>query len=97
MLRVVLTILIPLLLPAFVHWLWFRLIERRRLAALTDGTLPVQPWWVTAPWLTLVIAGVVLAGATLAFTALNSGAAPHSSYRPAQVEGGRLVPGQQTP
>lgn len=94
MLRIVLTVLVPLLLPTAAYILYVAVVERRREQALETHT--PAPWWVTAPWPWLVFAGAGLMAVTLGSVALTSGAPPHSPYIPAHImPGGDVVKGVQ--
>jgi hypothetical protein len=89
--RKILTILLPLVLPTLVYMAYVY-VERRRQAAA--GT-PV-PWWVTAPWPWLVSIGVLLCGLTMGVLAVTGGADPHAGYVPAHLgSDGQLVPARQ--
>ncbi len=94
MLRFLLTVVVPLLLPTASYLLYILVVERRRARA--EETRTPAPWWVTAPWPWLVLGGAGLAALTLGVMALTGGAPPHSAYSPAHLEDGRLVRGSQT-
>lgn len=91
--RVFLTQILPILLPALVYLAW-RVAARRRAAAagetddrkLSDG-----------PWIWLFAAGLALAGAGLVATALLTGAPTGGVYEPPHMEDGRIVPGTVRP
>ncbi|HYD70202.1 DUF6111 family protein [Azospirillum sp.] len=95
MLRILLTIVLPLALPTVVYLLYVTTVEARRVRAAQEGG-PV-PWWVEAPWPWLVGGGVLLTGLTLGVMALTGGDAPGEVYVPAHMEDGRLVPGATRP
>ncbi|MFC5310916.1 DUF6111 family protein [Azospirillum rugosum] len=88
-----LTVVVPLLLPTAGYILYIIVIERRRARA--EETHTRAPWWVTAPWPWLLLAGAGLMGLTLGVIAVTSGAPPHSVYTPAHLENGRVVEGTQ--
>lgn len=91
--RVFLTQILPILLPALVYLAWRIAVKRRAAAAgeadarrLTDG-----------PWIWLFAAGLALAGAVLVATALLTGAPTEGRYEPPHMEDGRIVPGTVRP
>lgn len=89
MLRPVLTVLLPLLLPTLV-FVAYSLWEARRLRAA--GHAP-DPWHARAPWLWLLAGGLVLALAALGTLATRGAGVPHGVYVPAHVgPDGRTVP-----
>lgn len=93
MLRVFLTIVLPLLLPTLV-WIGYMAVERRRLA--TAGGAPRS--WSAAPWPWLAGLGVVLMVGTLALVGSVGSGDPGEVYVPAHVgPDGRLVPGRTIP
>lgn len=90
MLRVIVTYILPFLLPAavFVLWTWARAAYIRRHGgkppAIEDG-----------PWFWLLLSGGVLVLAVFAGTALLSeGGAPGDVYVPPRVIDGEVVPGR---
>ncbi|MDH6262972.1 DUF6111 family protein [Bradyrhizobium sp. BR13661] len=86
MIRTVLTEIGIFLIPFAVYALF--------LAATRSG-LFVQSSWPITIVARLVLAALVLVIAGLIGLAHFSGAAPNSTYVPAHVENGRLVPGAQ--
>lgn len=94
MLRVFLTVLVPLLLPTLV-WIGYMALERRRLAAAGGGD---RPWHAGLPWPKLLLAGIALMLATLAVLTSIGGGMPGDVYRPAHMgPDGKLVPAQTAP
>ena len=93
MLRVVSTIILPLVLPTALYLLWLWLARR-----LSPATEPGDgPPWHALPWLWLAIAGVVLLGAVLALVSGSAGTAGPGVYVPPRWENGRIVPGHIEP
>jgi hypothetical protein len=80
--------LLPLLLPMVVYviWAWF---ARRRQAA-GDPPLRLRD----GPWFWLIVAGLVLAGGVLVYTALTRGEEAGGVYTAPRWEDGRIVPGR---
>jgi len=86
MIRVALTILLPLLLPLALYTAWRVLMGR---VALTES--------VTA-WIWLVVAGLMLASLTLIALNVNFGGGREGVYVPPHVgEDGSVVPGHVEP
>lgn len=93
MIRRLLTLVVPLVLPALVYLGWLAL-ERRRSE---DKARNWNGSWAALPWEWLSVAGVVLAALTLFMTVLLRTAPPiHSVYTPAHVVNGHVVEGSQT-
>jgi len=92
MARVVLTYIIPFLLPLAVYlaWSWYR----GRYVAEHGGEAPRLE---KGPWPLLMFLGAVLALATMALTTLTHESGPGSHYTPAYVEDGKIVPGRTAP
>ena len=80
--RLVLTILLPLLLPSIIYFAYMSLV-RSGGAALVE----------TAPWFWLIAAGLGLALIALVLLAALGGAAPGSVYHPPREVDGRIEPG----
>ncbi len=91
MLRIFLTVILPLVLPTAGYALYVLVVERRRREA--EETHSPVPWWVAAPWPWLVLAGVGAMAVSLGFAALTGGTPPHTPYTPAHLENGRVVGG----
>lgn len=91
MLRIFLTVILPLVLPTAGYVLYVFVVERRRREA-EEAHRPA-PWWATAPWPWLVFAGVAAMAVTLGAVAMTSGVAPHTPYTPAHLEDGRVIGG----
>ncbi len=91
MIRKLLMIGVPLLMPlvAYLVWAWFT--ARRREAEAAGRRLPAWQEW---PWAWLVISGAVLAIATVFAVDLAGGRRTDADYRPARYEDGKLVPGE---
>ena len=86
MIRVILTILLPLLLPMALYTAWRVLMGR---VALTGS--------MTA-WIWLAVAGLMLASLTLIAVSVDFGGAREGVYVPPHVgEDGRVVPGHVEP
>ncbi|MGQ9371868.1 DUF6111 family protein [Azospirillum sp. ST 5-10] len=79
--RLLLTVLLPLLAPTLLYAAWVLLQARR------GGP---SPRW---PWLWLAGGGVAFLATVLGAWALSEGAPPHARYVPAHLEDGRVVEG----
>ncbi len=77
--------IVPFLVPFALYFGWLWLARRE---ALGD--------WRAAPWIVLSFAGLVLAaGALLWFAETRS--LEEGTYRPARIEGGRIIDGGTQP
>lgn len=88
MTRILLQYLLPLLLPIALYLLWAWWANRRKAAG--EAPLDLQD----GPWFWLILAGVVLAGAGLALTAVMGGWEPGGTYQAPRWEDGKIVPGR---
>ena len=89
--RLLFEIVLPILLPALLYLGYLR-VERRQAEARGDPAS--LPWWATTPWISLALAGVLLAAALLSLVVLHSGQPVGGVYVPAHMENGTLIPGQ---
>jgi hypothetical protein len=78
---------IGLFLVPFAIYAMFLIATRTHLFEKTSWPLPVLGW--------LTVAALLLIIASFAFLAHFSGAPPGSTYVPARIEDGRLVPGTE--
>jgi bacteriorhodopsin len=85
--RVLLQYLLPLILPTVIYLIWALAIRdsgsgKKLATILREG-----------PWFWLIVAGMLLAGASLVFTALSRGGDPTGRYVAPRLEDGRVIPG----
>lgn len=89
MLRELLTLIVPLLLPTVLYLLWLRAtrwIEAGETVA-----------WHKLPWAWLAVIGVALTALVLFVVTVGFGTAVPGLYVPPHVEHGRIVPGHIEP
>jgi hypothetical protein len=86
MLRVFLEIILPLILPTALYFLWIAAFRR-------DGAAAAR----TPPWVWLASAGVLLLAIVLVFMVVDFGAPQHGVYVPPRWEKGHIVPGHIVP
>lgn len=89
MTRIIVTYLVPFLLPlaGYSLWIWYRTIYAR-----THGG--EAPAFEKGPWPLMLFLGAVLALLTLGVGAVLTGGDPDDEYIPARMEDGKLVPGR---
>ncbi len=88
MLRKLLMVALPLLLPFLGYALYLEIARRRAQKA---GEAPV-PRWQQAPWTWIALAGVLLMAASLATFGLRSGVEPGTQIEPPRLVDGDIVP-----
>jgi Family of unknown function (DUF6111) len=97
MLRVFLTIVLPLVLPTALYVAWVR------LAHWSTGGSPHGPErgetvrWAALPWVWLAAAGALLLALMLFIVTVHFGTAQPGTYVPPRWENGRIVPGHIEP
>jgi len=84
--RQVLSVLVPLLLPTLLYFLYAGVAARRAEAAGGD-------WAREVPWTWLAVAGGALVVVTFVAFALFGGADPGSVYHPPRAVDGKVEPG----
>jgi hypothetical protein len=89
MLRIGVTIVLPLLLPSGLYLLWIMVLRAPR----ENGARP----WAAIPWVWLAGAGIVLLAAVLFGITVGFGTAQHGIYVAPQWLNGRIVPGHIAP
>jgi Family of unknown function (DUF6111) len=89
MLRILATIVVPLLLPSALYLLWLLAVRRLRPA----GAAPFR----SLPWPWLAAAGVLLAAMMLYVVGTRIGGSAQGVYVPPRWEGGKIVPGHVEP
>lgn len=89
MVRVLLTYLIPFLLPlaAYMAWAWYRTAHVKKHGG-------ESPTIEKGPWPILLLLGAVLAVGLMGTMALFQGGDPDSTYVPPRYEDGKIVPGR---
>lgn len=88
MTRVLMTYLLPLVLPIAVYLVWTWISGKGERG---EGD---PPRWYEGPWFWLILAGFGLMVSVLAVTAILQGNDPSATYVPPHVEDGNVVPGQ---
>ncbi len=86
MIRILLTIVVPILLPFLIYGIYM-IVLRRRIAA---GLAPAEA--ARMPWLPLFFAGVVLMAAALFLVRVNTGLSPGTKIEPPRYIDGEVVP-----
>jgi hypothetical protein len=89
MLRVFLTIVLPLLVPTAIYLLWMGIV-----GAMQEGSTIS---WTALPWIWLAGAGVVLLVIVLFVVTVHFGAPQEGVYVPPHLEDGQIVPGHIEP
>ena len=89
MLRVFLTIVVPLVLPTVIYLAWMQALQ----SAPRDGLAR----WSALPWLWLGAAGVILLVAVLLVVTVGFGTSQSGVYVPPRWENGHIVPGHVEP
>lgn len=90
MIRVVLTIVLPLLLPTALYLLWLVSVGRAELAGPASRRARL-------PWTWLIAAGVGLVALTLVVVSVGIGGRQEGTYVPPHTSGGQIVPGHIEP
>jgi hypothetical protein len=92
MIRIVLTYIVPFLLPitGYALWIWYR----TRHAEQHGGEAPK---FEQGPWPLMLFLGALLSLAVLGAGAMMRGGNPGDTYTPARVENGKIVPGTMKP
>jgi uncharacterized protein DUF6111 len=85
MLRVLLTIILPLLLPTALYLLW--------ATALRPGHRNGAAFWGALPWIWLAGIGVALLAIVLFVVTVHFGAPQEGVYVPPRWQNGDIVPG----
>jgi hypothetical protein len=88
MLRKLLLVALPLVLP-FIAYAFYTAFARRR--AQTAGEAP-EPRWQQAQWTWIALAGVLLMAASLVTFGLSSGVEPGTQVEPPRLVDGDIVP-----
>ena len=89
MIRIVLTYILPLILPAVLYVVWVSI--SRKFGSSPDKQLRDGPWvWIVA-------AGVALMAAALITWGVVDGEAPGGTYEAPRFEDGKIIPGTVTP
>ena len=89
MLRVFLTIVLPLLVPTAIYLLWMGIVS----ATQEGSTIP----WAALPWIWLAGTGVALLVIVLLVVTVHFGAPQEGIYVPPRLEDGQIIPGHIEP
>ena len=89
MLRVFLTVVLPLLLPTALYLIWIATLG----APQEGGAIP----WAGMPWLWLACAGAALLAIVLFVVTVHFGSQQEGVYVPPRWQGDQIVPGHLEP
>jgi Family of unknown function (DUF6111) len=88
--RVLLTIVLPLILPTALYLIWVTTLRR----PTAPGT---ETRWAALPWVWLAGAGVVLLAIVLFVVTVHFGAPQQGVYVPPRWQNGHIIPGHIEP
>lgn len=88
MVRILFSVIVPIVLPTALYFIYAWFVARRARAA------GVEVDKVDVPWSWLAAAGLALLLLSLMIEFFYGGYEPGQEYVPAHMEGGKLVPGQ---
>ena len=88
--RVLLTIVLPLILPTALYLIWVTTLRRPS----ATGT---ETRWAALPWFWLAAAGVVLLAMVLFVVTVHFGAPQQGLYVPPRWQNGHVIPGHIEP
>ncbi|MBI1778087.1 MAG: hypothetical protein HYR63_22340 [Proteobacteria bacterium] len=91
MARILVTVVLPLLLPTMAYFGWFYMALRRAQLA---GQPEKAPRLGDVPWTVLALTGVMIAALGLFALAVFGGAKPGAHYTPPRIIDGRVVPAE---
>ena len=91
MARILVTVVLPLMLPTLAYFGWFYAAQRRAQLA---GQPEKAPRLGDVPWTLLALTGVLIAAVGLFAMALFGGAAPGAHYTPPHIVDGQVVPAE---
>ena len=89
MLREILTLVVPLLLPTVLYLVWLRMARWSEAGGVTV--------WHKLPWVWLAAIGVALTALVLVVVTVGFGTAMPGTYVAPHYEGGKIVPGHIEP
>jgi hypothetical protein len=87
--RILLTIILPLLLPTALYLAWVTVLRPARHDGATQ--------WAALPWLWLAGAGIALLAIVLFVITVHFGAPVEGVYVPPRWQNGHIVPGHIEP
>ncbi len=90
MLRELLTLVVPLVLPTLLYLVW---LQAMRWSEQAGGAVS----WRAMPWVWLAATGVVLAALVLFVVTVHYGTATPGVYVAPHVENGEIIPGHIDP
>lgn len=88
MLRILLTIVLPIAIPLVAYFAYAAYARRRALLAGEDNL----PHWREGPWFWVLLGGTGLMIATLVALGLTSGVPPGAKLEPPRLIDGKVVP-----
>jgi hypothetical protein len=97
MLRVFLTIVLPLLLPTALYLFWLRVAHWWPWGSQPESQRSEEVRWAALPWVWLAGAGALLLALVLFVVTVHFGTSEPGIYVPPRWEDGRIIPGHVEP
>jgi hypothetical protein len=97
MLRVFLTIVLPLLLPTAVYVAWLRYAQWAQRGPHQGPQPGDAVSWAAVPWVWLAAAGALLLAIVLFVVTVHFGTSQPGVYVPPRWENGQIIPGHVEP
>jgi Family of unknown function (DUF6111) len=88
--RILLTIVLPLILPTALYLIWVTTLRR-------PSSRSAETRWAALPWVWLAGAGVVLLAIVLFVVTIHFGAPQQGVYVPPRWQNGHMIPGHIEP
>ena len=97
MLRIFLTIVLPLVAPTILYLVWLRVARWPSEGSSEGSPAGEKLGWATLPWVWLAAAGAALLALVLFVVTVHFGTAQPGTYVPPRWENGKIVPGHIEP
>jgi hypothetical protein len=91
MLRILLTVIVPIVLPLLLYLGYVRLVRRPQPAGKGEDAED----WQKGPWVWLLLAGAGLAIAALVALDMTTGVPPGTKLQSPYLENGKIVPSRR--
>ncbi|MCG8360377.1 MAG: DUF6111 family protein [Kiloniellales bacterium] len=89
MVRMLITVLLPIVAPFLLYWIYLVFARRK---AQTAGGEARPPGWQDAPWTWIALSSLVLVAATLITVNVLTGVPPGTKVEPPRLIDGEIRP-----
>jgi len=98
MFRIIITYIVPLILPTVMFFIWSAWVQRKIKREHANSEEAIEAFEISTPWFRLILTGLGLMIVGLLLSVLlGPKNPPDSVYQAPRIENGKIMPGKYAP